>query len=53
MHAAYEDPAQGNRIFLLTLVRLILAYRTKSMRYCLVTYRKPLTESAEVSAGPS
>jgi tocopherol O-methyltransferase len=30
-----------NRIFALTLVRLLVAYRTHSMRYCLLVYRKP------------
>jgi tocopherol O-methyltransferase len=30
-----------NRIFAVTLFRLLLAYRTKSMRYCLFTLNKP------------
>jgi tocopherol O-methyltransferase len=32
---------EENRIFALTIFRLILAYRTGAMRYCLLTYRKP------------
>jgi tocopherol O-methyltransferase len=31
----------GNRIFTLTLLRLVAAYRTRSMRYCLLVLRKP------------
>ena len=30
-----------NRVFALTLLRLLLAYRTGSMRYCLLVMRKP------------
>ncbi len=33
--------AQSNRIFALTLFRMVLAFRTQAMRYCLLTYRKP------------
>jgi len=32
---------EENRVFALTLFRLVLAYRTRAMRYCLLTYRKP------------
>jgi len=32
--------AQPNRIFVMTLFRLLIAYRTRSMRYCLVTLSK-------------
>jgi tocopherol O-methyltransferase len=35
------DPAQPNRIFAVTLIRLLAAYRTRSMRYCLMTFSKP------------
>jgi tocopherol O-methyltransferase len=35
------DPNQPNRIFAVTLFRLIAAYRTRAMRYCLLTYEKP------------
>ena len=35
------DRRQENRVFALTLFRLMLAYRTRAMRYCLLTYRKP------------
>ncbi len=38
---ALLDHTQGNRIFALTLFRLLLAYRSKAMRYCLLTYTKP------------
>ena len=40
------DHAQSNRIFALTLFRLVLAYRTKAMRYCLLTYEKPRATAA-------
>ncbi len=36
------DPAAANRGFALTLFRLLIAYRTRSLRYCLMTFRKPL-----------
>lgn len=36
-----------NRIFALTLFRLLLAYRTKAMRYCVFTLQKP--ESSRLS----
>jgi tocopherol O-methyltransferase len=35
------DKSQPNRIFALTLFRLIAAYRTGAMRYCLLVYEKP------------
>ena len=35
------DKNAGNRVFALTMVRLLLAYRTGSMRYCVLTARKP------------
>jgi tocopherol O-methyltransferase len=35
------DRAQPNRIFALTLFRLIAAYRTGAMRYGVLTYEKP------------
>jgi tocopherol O-methyltransferase len=35
------DRRETNRVFALTLFRLMLAYRTQAMRYCLLTYRKP------------
>jgi tocopherol O-methyltransferase len=35
------DRRQENRVFALTLFRLMMAYRTRAMRYCLLTYRKP------------
>ncbi len=35
------NPANPNRIFALTLFRLLLAYRTGAMRYCLLTFAKP------------
>jgi len=35
------NPRKADRIFALTLFRLIAAYRTKSMRYCVLVYRKP------------
>jgi tocopherol O-methyltransferase len=35
------DKNQPNRIFALTLFRLLAAYRTGSMRYCLLTFTKP------------
>jgi tocopherol O-methyltransferase len=36
------DRSEPNRIFAITLFRLLAAYRTRSMRYCLLTFRKPL-----------
>jgi tocopherol O-methyltransferase len=36
-----RDEAAANRIFALTLLRLIAAYRTGSMRYCLLVLTKP------------
>lgn len=35
------NPAAGNRIFAITLLRLLIAYRTRSMRYALMVFRKP------------
>jgi tocopherol O-methyltransferase len=35
------DSNAGNRVFVLTMVRLLIAYRTGSMRYCVFTARKP------------
>ena len=35
------DKNAGNRVFALTMVRLLVAYRTGSMRYCVLTARKP------------
>jgi tocopherol O-methyltransferase len=35
------NQSQSNRIFAVTLFRLLAAYRTKSMRYCLLVFRKP------------
>jgi len=35
------DRRQENRVFALTLFRLMLAYRTRAMRYCLLMYGKP------------
>ncbi len=32
---------ETNRVFALTLFRLVLAYRTQAMRYCVLTCRKP------------
>jgi tocopherol O-methyltransferase len=34
------DATAGNRVFALTLFRLIAAYRTRAMRYCMLVYRK-------------
>jgi tocopherol O-methyltransferase len=33
--------SQPNRIFAVTLFRLLAAYQTRSMRYCLLSFRKP------------
>lgn len=35
------DGGAANRIFAITMVRLIIAYRTGSMRYCLFVFRRP------------
>jgi tocopherol O-methyltransferase len=35
------DPAQRNRVFAVTLVRMLIAYRTGSLRYGLFVFRKP------------
>jgi tocopherol O-methyltransferase len=32
------DRSAANRIFALTLLRLLIAYRTRSMRYCLMIF---------------
>jgi tocopherol O-methyltransferase len=34
------DRRATNRVFAATLVRLMIAYRTRSMRYCLFVFRK-------------
>ena len=34
------DRRAKNRVFAATLVRLMIAYRTRSMRYCLLVFRK-------------
>jgi tocopherol O-methyltransferase len=34
------DRAETNRIFAVTLFRLLLAYRTRSMRYCLMVFKQ-------------
>jgi tocopherol O-methyltransferase len=36
-----SDQKAENRVFALSLVRLLLAYRTRSMRYCLLIASKP------------
>jgi tocopherol O-methyltransferase len=36
------ERSASNRVFALTLVRLLAAYRTGSMRYCLLVLRKPV-----------
>jgi tocopherol O-methyltransferase len=33
----------GNRVFLLTILRLLVAFRMGAMRYCVLTARKPVT----------
>jgi tocopherol O-methyltransferase len=38
--------AESNRIFAVTLFRLLVAYRTRSMRYCLMIFSKPPAEPA-------
>ncbi len=35
------NPAKTDRIFAVTLFRLILAYQVRAMRYCLIIYQKP------------
>lgn len=37
------DRSAGNRIFALTMVLILIAYRTRSMRYCLLVFRRPHT----------
>jgi len=39
------DAKAGNRVFALTLFRILLAYRTKSMRYGVFTFVRPGDES--------
>jgi tocopherol O-methyltransferase len=39
------DRTEANRVFAVTLFRLLIAYRTRSMRYCLLTFRKPVSSS--------
>jgi tocopherol O-methyltransferase len=36
------DRREENRVFALTLFRLMMAYRTRAMRYCLLTFLKPV-----------
>jgi tocopherol O-methyltransferase len=36
------NKTESNRIFAATLFRLLVAYKTRSMRYCLLTFSKPL-----------
>ena len=33
--------AESNRVFAMTLFRLLIAYRTRSIRYCLLTFSNP------------
>jgi tocopherol O-methyltransferase len=35
------DSTASNRIFVVTMMRLLVAYRTRSMRYCLMVFEKP------------
>jgi tocopherol O-methyltransferase len=35
------DRSAANRIFAVTMIRLMIAFRTGSMRYCLFVFRKP------------
>lgn len=35
------NKTESNRIFAATLFRLLIAYQTRSMRYCLLTFSKP------------
>lgn len=37
------DRTMANRIFAVTLLRIMIAYRTRSMRYCLMLFHKPWT----------
>lgn len=37
------NPAATDRIFALTLFRIMIAYRTRSMRYCLFVFQRGLT----------
>jgi tocopherol O-methyltransferase len=34
------DRTAGNRIFAVTLFRIMVAYRTRSMRYCVLLFRR-------------
>ena len=34
------DRTAGNRIFAVTLLRIMVAYRTRSMRYCVLVFRR-------------
>ena len=38
------DPAQRNRVFAVTLLRMLIAYQTGSLRYGLFVFRKPAIE---------
>ena len=35
------DRSSSDRVFALTLLRLLVAYRTRSMRYCLLVFVRP------------
>jgi tocopherol O-methyltransferase len=35
------DSTASNRIFVVTMLRLLIAYRTRSMRYCVMVFMKP------------
>jgi tocopherol O-methyltransferase len=38
------DKAETNRVFAVTLFRLLLAYQTRSMRYCLLVFKREALE---------
>jgi len=44
------DKAETNRIFAVTLFRLLLAYQTRSMRYCLLVFRRGDVDAAAIIA---
>ncbi|HTJ89622.1 MAG TPA: class I SAM-dependent methyltransferase [Acidocella sp.] len=44
------DRTKSNRVFAITLFRLLMAYRTRSMRYCLLTFDKPTHRTKKAAA---
>jgi hypothetical protein len=46
------NKAETNRIFAITLFRLLLAYQTRSMRYCLLVFKREDVQRSAYGAMP-